>query len=63
VAVRGHSLTQADADQLAEIAELLKAGKVKPVIHATYKLADAAKAETALANEHVRGKIVLTINL
>ena len=56
-------MAKPDAGQLAEITELLRAGKVKPVIHATYKLADAAKAETALANEHVRGKIVLTVDL
>ena len=56
-------MAKPDAGQLAEIADLLRAGKVKPVIHATYKLADAAKAETALANEHVRGKIVLTVDL
>ena len=56
-------MAKPDAGQLAEIAELLRAGTVKPVIHATYKLADAAKAETALANEHVRGKIVLTVDL
>jgi NADPH:quinone reductase-like Zn-dependent oxidoreductase len=51
------------AGQLAEIAELVRAGKVRPIIYGTYKLADAASAETALANEHVRGKIVLTVDL
>jgi NADPH:quinone reductase-like Zn-dependent oxidoreductase len=50
------------SSQLAEIAELLLAGKVKPFIYATYSLAEAAEAETALANEHVRGKIVLAVS-
>ena len=58
-----HYMAKPDADELTQIAELLTAGKIKPIIHATYKLADAAKAETALANGHVRGKIVLTVDI
>ena len=39
---------------------LLESGKVKPVIHATFPLAEAAKAHTMMeADQHI-GKIVLT---
>jgi NADPH:quinone reductase-like Zn-dependent oxidoreductase len=56
-----HYMAKPDVDELKQIAALIEAGKIRPVIHATYKLADAAKAEQALASEHVRGKIVLTV--
>jgi NADPH:quinone reductase-like Zn-dependent oxidoreductase len=54
-----HYMAKPDAEELKEIANMIEAGKVRPVIHATYALADAAKAEQALADGHVRGKIVL----
>ena len=53
--------THPDAEELGEIAALIEQGKIRPVIHAVYPLADAAKAEEALAHTHVRGKIVLTL--
>jgi NADPH:quinone reductase-like Zn-dependent oxidoreductase len=56
-----HYMAKPDADELKEIASLIEAGKIRPVVHATYPLADAAKAEQALASDHVRGKIVLIV--
>lgn len=56
-----HYMAKPDARALQEIAALIEAGKIQPMVHATYSLSDAAKAEIALASEHVRGKIVLTI--
>jgi NADPH:quinone reductase-like Zn-dependent oxidoreductase len=56
-----HYMAKPDAKELNEIADLLRTGKIKPVIAATYALEDAAKAESALAKEHIRGKIVLTV--
>ena len=50
-----------NAAQLAEIGRLIEAGKIRPVIAATYPLADAARAEAALEEGHVQGKIVLTV--
>jgi NADPH:quinone reductase-like Zn-dependent oxidoreductase len=54
-------MTEPDADELAEIGKLLSDGEIKPAIFATYPLADAAKAESALDKNHVQGKIVLTV--
>jgi NADPH:quinone reductase-like Zn-dependent oxidoreductase len=56
-----HYMAKPDADELKEIAALIEAGKIRPIVHATYRLEDAAKAEQALAGEHVRGKIVLSV--
>jgi len=56
-----HYMAKPNADELSEIAELLRKGNIKPVVHATYSLEDAAQAEIALAQDHVLGKIVLTI--
>jgi NADPH:quinone reductase-like Zn-dependent oxidoreductase len=58
-----HYMTRPDAEQLAEIGDLLLMGEIKPYIFATYPLEEAARAETALAKDHVQGKIVLTVNL
>ncbi len=51
------------ADSLLEYAwPLIESGKVKPVIHSVFPLADAAKAHTLMeSGEHI-GKIVLDIN-
>jgi NADPH:quinone reductase-like Zn-dependent oxidoreductase len=57
-----HYMAKPDATELAQIAQLITSGKIKPAIHAIYKLSDAAKAQIALAQDHVRGKIVLNIN-
>jgi len=56
-----HYMAKPDAGELAQVAALIEAGKIRPVVHATYRLADAAAAEQALAGDHVRGKIVLTV--
>lgn len=56
-----HYMAKPDTNELTQIVALIEAGKIKPAIHATYKLSDAAKAEQALASEHVRGKIVLVV--
>lgn len=52
--------THPDSEELGQICELIEQGKIRPVIHAVYPLAEAAEAEEALARGHVRGKIVLT---
>lgn len=40
---------------------LLASGAVRPVVHATYPLRDAASAHQALESGEVIGKVVLTV--
>ena len=50
-----------DANELAEITELIEAGKIKPVVSQVLPLTEAAKADAQAATHHTRGKIVLKI--
>lgn len=50
-----------DAGQLAEIAELIDNGHVKPKVTEILPMADVAKAHEMSETEHVRGKIVLEV--
>jgi len=45
---------------LKELTEWLRAGKIKPLVSATYPLERAADALNDLMNRNVRGKVVLT---
>jgi NADPH2:quinone reductase len=40
---------------------LIEAGKIKPVVHATFPLAQAAKAHALMESSTHIGKIVLTV--
>jgi NADPH:quinone reductase-like Zn-dependent oxidoreductase len=53
---------QADGSELAEIAKLIDAGKVKPVVTETFPLSRAADALSAVENGHSRGKTVITMD-
>ncbi|WP_249998533.1 NADP-dependent oxidoreductase [Actinoplanes sp. M2I2] len=48
--------------QLAELADLLGAGRVRVAIDSTFPLAEARKAHERAAEGHLRGKIVLTVD-
>jgi NADPH:quinone reductase-like Zn-dependent oxidoreductase len=48
-------------DSLEQIAQLIEAGEVTPVIDRIYPLADAAEAVRHLEEGHAAGKIVVTI--
>ena len=50
-----------DAAQLADLAALVAAGTVAPVVDRTFPLAEAAAAMTYLETEHARAKVVLTV--
>jgi NADPH:quinone reductase-like Zn-dependent oxidoreductase len=52
---------EADGGELAEIADFVAAGKVKPRISAAYPLEEAARALSALERGHSVGKIVLVV--
>jgi NADPH:quinone reductase-like Zn-dependent oxidoreductase len=50
-----------DADQLARIAALLDAGRIRVHVDAVFPLAEAARAHQLSATGHVRGKIALEV--
>ena len=54
-------LVHPDGEQLAHIAALVDAGKLKPTVDAVYPLAEAAQAHAHVARGHTRGKVVLKI--
>ena len=43
------------------LADLMRSGKIKPVIDRTYKLSEVSKALWYLQEGHARGKVVLTV--
>ncbi len=55
-------LVQPNGKELAEIMALISAGTVKPVVSATFPLAEAAKAHEKSKSGVDRGKIVLTVS-
>lgn len=52
---------QPNAAQLARIAGLIDAGKVKPVVETVFPLHEAARAHDAVQGGHTRGKVVLRV--
>jgi NADPH:quinone reductase-like Zn-dependent oxidoreductase len=52
---------QPNAGQLGEIGRLIDEGKVRPMVTATYPLAEARQAQERLERGQVRGKIVLEV--
>jgi NADPH:quinone reductase-like Zn-dependent oxidoreductase len=52
---------EADRRELAEIADLVAAGRVKPHVAKTYPLEKASLALTAVEREHPVGKVVLVV--
>jgi len=60
--VRGTGMmTQPNSAQLTEIAALIDAGKVQPVVSTVLPLAEAARAHELGDRGHARGKIVLRV--
>jgi NADPH:quinone reductase-like Zn-dependent oxidoreductase len=51
----------ASPTQLAEIAKLVDAGSLKPVVDTVLPLSDARRAHEISERGHVRGKVVLTV--
>ena len=50
-----------DAEDLTEIAQLIDAGKIKPVVTKVAPMAEAIEVQRQAATHHTRGKIVLQI--
>jgi NADPH:quinone reductase-like Zn-dependent oxidoreductase len=60
--IRGASISvKPDANELDEIARLIEAKKIKPVVTEVLPLTEAVKALQQAATHHTRGKIVLKI--
>ena len=60
--IRGAGISvHPDAEDLAEIAQLIDAGKIKPVVTQVLPLSEAIRAEQQAATHHTRGKVVLRI--
>ena len=54
-------LVRPDGEQLAEIARMIEAGTVRPVVSEVFPLAEAATAHERSQAGHTRGKIVLRV--
>ena len=60
--IRGGSVSvHPDAQELEEIAKLIDAKKVRPIVSQTFPLADASKAHQQIETHHTAGKIVLKV--
>jgi NADPH:quinone reductase-like Zn-dependent oxidoreductase len=54
-------IAKVNREGLQTLAEMIDAGRVTPVVGATYALPDAAQAIRELEGGHARGKIVITV--
>jgi NADPH:quinone reductase-like Zn-dependent oxidoreductase len=54
-------LTRADGAQLAEIAALVDAGSIKPLVSQVFGLDELAKAYDTMASQRTRGTVVIAI--
>jgi NADPH:quinone reductase-like Zn-dependent oxidoreductase len=54
-------LAKSSQKDLAIMHDLMKAGKVKPVIDKRYKLSEVAEAIRYLEEGHARGKVVINL--
>jgi NADPH:quinone reductase-like Zn-dependent oxidoreductase len=60
--IRGAAISvHPDAEDLAEIAHLVDAGKIKPIVTQVLPLNEAIAAQQQAATHHTRGKVVLRI--
>ena len=60
--IRGAGISvHPDAEDLAEIAQLIDAGKIKPIVTQVLPLSEAIAAQQQAATHHTRGKVVLRI--
>ena len=60
--VKFMGIAKINPEDLGFMAELLKAGKVKPIIEKTYPLDEAGKALQYIGPKHTRGKVVITVS-
>jgi NADPH:quinone reductase-like Zn-dependent oxidoreductase len=60
--IRGAAISvHPDAEDLTEIAQLIDAGKIKPIVTQVLPLSEAIAAQKKAATHHTRGKVVLRV--
>jgi NADPH:quinone reductase-like Zn-dependent oxidoreductase len=60
--IRGAGISvHPDGEDLAEIAQLIDAGKIKPIVTQVLPLSEAIAAQQQAATHHTRGKVVLRV--
>jgi 2-desacetyl-2-hydroxyethyl bacteriochlorophyllide A dehydrogenase len=60
--IRGAGISvHPDSEDLAEIAQLIDAGKIKPIVTQVLPMSEAIAAQQQAATHHTRGKVVLRI--
>jgi NADPH:quinone reductase-like Zn-dependent oxidoreductase len=60
--IRGAGISvHPDSEDLAEIAQLIDAGKIKPIVTQVLPLSEAIAAQQQAATHHTRGKVVLRV--
>jgi NADPH:quinone reductase-like Zn-dependent oxidoreductase len=60
--IRGAGISvHPDAEDLTEIAQLIDAGKIKPIVTKVLPLSEAIAAQQQAATHHTRGKVVLRV--
>jgi NADPH:quinone reductase-like Zn-dependent oxidoreductase len=60
--IRGQSIAvKPNAEELSQLAELIDAKKIRPLVSQVFLLSDARKAHEQAATGHTRGKIVLHV--
>jgi len=55
-------IAKVNAERLETLAELLSAGKVKPVVERVYPLSEAAEALEYIGKKHTRGKVAISVS-
>lgn len=60
--VRFMGIAKINSEDLGFMAELLTAGKVKPVIEKQYRLSEVGQALQYIGGKHTRGKVVITVS-
>ena len=59
--IRFMGIAKMNAEDLGHMAELMAAGKVKPVVEKSYGLSEVGKALAYIGEKHTRGKVVITV--
>jgi len=55
-------IAKVDQEDLVTLGELLEAGKIAPVIDASYPLSRTAEAFRYVEDKHAQGKVVITVD-